>query len=218
MILVLGGVRGSGKDTVGALLVNNYGFKKDAFANPLKEMVKKAFPAFTDEDLYGPSSRRETQYEEYPFSGDCVACGTRCELLHHGWVCPRCSSSYPAYLNPRIALQTLGTEWGRRLYSEVWVDAAFRRIQGQGNYVITDCRFRNEVQRSAASGAFTVKLTRGLDHSSDTHQSEAEFRTIPNSFFSYVLDNAALSLAELPEAVAKMMEFMENMERVPISK
>lgn len=207
MIIVLGGVRSSGKDTVGALLVNYYGFKKEAFANPLKEMVRHAFPAFTDEDLYGPSKNRENRYKQYPFSGICVACGSTCDDYLDHWKCMNCGASYPDHVNPRIALQTLGTEWGRRLTPDVWVNAAFHRIaQDPGsNYVITDCRFHNEVAVSHDHDAFVVKLTRGLKSSSDTHPSEAEFGTIPEHLFDYVLDNAELDLAALPDAVEHMM-------------
>lgn len=226
-IITLFGVRGSGKDTIGNMLAERHGFMKESFAAPLKEMVKIAFPDFTDEDLYGPSSRRSTQYPQYPMGEDCVRCnGPLWSNTEGGLSCtePRCIDDYPLYVSPRIALQTLGTEWGRRLYKNVWVDAAFRRIdlyiqtaedfledhlsaaKGSQNYrhVITDGRFVNEHARAADMGSHTVLLLRGLEESTDTHPSEAEIKTIPREKFSHIVDNRG-DLSELPRLVDEML-------------
>lgn len=239
MIIVLCGVRGSGKDTIGDLLVANHGFQKTSFARPLKEMAKRAFPAFTEENLYGSSEKREEQYPQYPFSGTCVACGADCRQVtgdphaEDHWCCTQCFRSYPLFINARIALQTLGTEWGRRLYRDVWIDAAFGAMQQarqhwkvanfgalygkaglrpspEPHFVVTDGRFRNEVERSFALGGKTVLLTRGLEQSTDTHPSEAELRTLKPHEFSYVFDNARLTLEQLPEHITKMLEHFEG--------
>lgn len=240
MIIVLCGVRGSGKDTIGDYLAEGHcgPFEKYAFATPLKKMVKIAFPAFTDTDLYGPSKFREHEYEQYPLTS-CPWCGggitydkydnrggefklmpadqidthRRCMTVpEHDWL--------PEFLSPRVALQTLGTEWGRRLYKDVWIDAAFGHIRKEGvfrditymgspapllprntSWVITDGRFRNEVQRSRELGGIAVQLTRGLKESTDPHPSEAELRTMKPEEFDYTFDNAELSLEKLPEKV-----------------
>jgi len=213
VIIILGGVSGSGKDTVGDLLRDRAGFRKEAFANPLKEMVKHAFPDFTEDDLYGSSSNRNRQYPQYQKSADCVKCGLRHLFRNPNGEpgkelrCPRCESTYPEYINPRIALQTLGTEWGRRLRNDLWVEAAFYRIgkSTAPDWVITDCRFENEVEAGKRLGAFVVKLTRKLADSTDLHPSEAEFRSIPDTQFNFILDNANLSLEALPAAVEGLL-------------
>lgn len=240
MIIVLCGVRGSGKDTIGDLLVKNHEFRRYAFATPLKKMVLHAFPRFEFDDLYGPSKNREKQYEQYPFSGICVGCGIVCQEImdthkdgdgiraeHNGWTCVSCGMSYPQFINPRIALQTLGTEWGRRLYQNVWIDAAFNEmkevnsfddVQGYHlgtapqdlppprNWVITDGRFKNEVRRSRELGGITVLLTRGLKESTDPHPSEAELRTIDHKEFDFIFDNANYTLEQLPSALKLMLK------------
>lgn len=228
MIIVLCGVRGSGKDTVGDLLVKNHEFRKYAFATPLKKMVLHAFPRFEFDDLYGPSKNREKQYPAYPFSGVCVGCGVVCQEIvdthkdgdgirteRNGWTCVSCGMSYPQFINPRIALQTLGTEWGRRLYQNVWIDAAFdelRAVSSGGNteepfdFVITDGRFKNEVRRSRELGGITVLLTRGLKESTDPHPSEAELKTIDRKEFDFIFDNANYTLEQLPSALELMLK------------
>lgn len=241
MIIVLCGVRGSGKNTVADILIRDHGFFDEAFANPLKAMAQHAFPAFTDDDLYGPSKNRENQYAQYPFSGICVGCGIACQEIvdthkdgdgirseHSGWTCVSCGMSYPQFVNPRVALQTLGTEWGRRLYTNVWIDAAFERIQKERavrdvvyagtpapplprptSWVITDGRFKNEVRRSRELGGITVLLTRGLQQSADPHPSEAELKTIDRKEFDYVFDNAMYSLEQLPHEVERLLSHLK---------
>lgn len=241
MIIVLCGVRGSGKDTIGDILVKNHGFRKEAFANPLKEMVKHAFPAFTDEDLYGPSKNRERQYEQYPFSGECLGCGRSCVwVVGEGddhWWCARCHTKYPKHVSPRVALQTLGTEWGRRLYPDVWIDACFKRMDQHRqiikeqrlpilygsrkdipvpelpDFVVTDGRFRNETRRSQELGGITIQLTRGLKESTDPHPSEAELRTMKPEEFDLVFNNALLTLEELPREVGYLLKRLKEAKR-----
>jgi hypothetical protein len=237
MIIVLCGVRGSGKDTIGDILAKNHGFTKEAFANPLKAMVKHAFPAFTDTDLYGPSKNREREYKQYPFSGDCVSCGFRCQKIDDslggGWICPQCGLAYPDAVNARVACQALGTAWGRRLYRNVWIDACFERIRYDTlgkhminpttgtsvtfdewafnrDWVITDGRFRNEVRRSRELGGITVRLDRGLSESTDPHPSEAELRTMVPEEFDVLFDNSRFTLEDLPLMVKNMVDGIKN--------
>lgn len=243
-VIVLFGVKGSGKDTVGHYLHNEHNFNPDSFASPLKKMVKIAFPDMTDEDLYGPSSGRETQYKQYPMGDACLFCNGR--LVPNAdpvtkppegkeLICSACSLTYPKYVNPRIGCQTLGTEWGRRLSPNVWIDGAMARVraerlswrkrlfgrdladkrgmpeglaiefENEPKFVFTDGRFANEQARCAELGAQTVLLLRKLDESTDTHASEAELKTIPRERFSYILDNRG-GLDELPALIETMVQ------------
>jgi len=243
MIIVLAGAAGSGKDTIGDLLVASHGFVKDAFASPLKAMVRMAFPAFDDNDIYGPSSRRETQYPQYPFTGICLGCGTACHDakafvggLDVAWWknpeknryhCENCEIDYPEFISPRIALQTLGTEWGRRLFPPIWVDAAFARIRRETeeygrstfnpgvelDYIITDCRFKNEIEGSKKNGGIVVRLTRNKNNNTSAHASEAELRSLPDSMFDYIFDNEKMALEELPVEVGGMLRDLKRMTK-----
>ena len=57
MIVGITGLAGSGKDTAADFLVKNHGFVKVALADVLKRACKEFF-AFTDEQLWGPSEKR----------------------------------------------------------------------------------------------------------------------------------------------------------------
>ena len=204
MIIVLCGVAGSGKDTIADILAEKHGFHKESFAAPLKKMLKLAYPDFDDEDLYGPSANRNCQYMQYPITC-CPFCGGG--LIRGGIdklrYCDEDNThdNIPDGLTPRIALQTLGTEWGRRLYIDTWVDACFNRMEPGLDYAVTDGRFHHEVLRSNALGAITVRLSRGSAGSTSTHASESEFSKIPKRDFGLVFDNENVDLEELPAKV-----------------
>jgi hypothetical protein len=221
--LILFGVKGSGKDTIGSLLRDRYGLITDSFADPIKKMVKIAFPDMTDEDLWGPSENREREYKQYPMGDVCLKCGSTLFDDDEGRLScaqPDCHMQYPHFLTPRIACQTLGTEWGRRLYTDVWIDNVFIRARraheawksviAQAHtpppiLVITDGRYPNEQARCTKLGATTILLLRKLDESTSTHSSETSLLTISREHFQYVLDNRC-PLEELPALVGSMMK------------
>ena len=65
--------------------------------------------------------------------------------------------------SPRHAMQTLGTEWGRRLIDpDLWV-RAWRKQAGDvlacgGLVVVDDCRFVNEVSAIRALDGFVIRI------------------------------------------------------------
>lgn len=65
MIIGLSGKAGSGKDTIGALLVATYRFKRTALADPLKQICKDVFD-FSYEQCWGPSAKRNEPDHRYP--------------------------------------------------------------------------------------------------------------------------------------------------------
>lgn len=248
-VVLFGGAAGSGKST-SADMVEQICSKntdrsvkvyKEALANPLKKMVKLAFPAFTNVDLYGPSKNRETPYQQYPFSGICVTCGKSCLLLtdvtkdgegirqnNRNWLCKDCSTWYPIYLTPRLALQTLGTEWGRRLSPNVWVEALRERIfdiywthrerdpQGHESpvpttllFVISDVRFENELRALKNyfdTNCLSVLLTRNFPTPQEsTHESE-QIHRIPSELWGHTIHNSDLTLDELYAALEPVID------------
>lgn len=112
MLIGVCGQAGSGKSTVAQFLVKHYGFIEVSFADPMKRFVQDVFD-MTDAQIWGPSENRNAEDMRYPDPAK----------PRHG-------------LTPRFALQTLGTEWGRNCYPQVWVDYAIRvhaRLQ-EGGY------------------------------------------------------------------------------------
>lgn len=96
---------------------------------------------------------------------------------------------------PRRLLQTIGTDWGRRMISpDVWVMLAARRVEqlhadGWATVVLADVRFPNEAEwiRQGMGGQVWRVERPGLVPISDKHASEAG---IPDALVDRVIVNA----------------------------
>lgn len=211
MIIGISGLAGSGKDTAANYLVDDHGFVRVALADKLKRVCKDIFD-FSDEQLWGPSSRRNAPDKRYPRAGQ------------------------DEFLTPRFALQTLGTEWARSCYPDIWTDDALRtaRILLSGEdfhydtqhglmrctaaplctdkkpkgVVIPDVRFKNEMTRIREAGGHLIRMKRGtgLTGTGAQHQSEAEQLELTDDYFTAVIENDALSLNELQAEVTKLFQ------------
>lgn len=218
MIIGLCGEASAGKDTCADFLVRNHGFVKVALADPLKRIVRQVYD-FSDEQLWGPSEKRNEPDKRY--LREYVRVG---HMLTEEALKEFPDGKVPQYLTPRFALQTLGTEWGRTCYNNTWVDLAIRtaktllheksRFDCRWGYdqktglhkstilnphegvVFSDVRFRNEIDAIHAAGGKVVRLVRvvrkkgqGKDAAWRGHQSEAEMRSLSDDLFDFSLVN-----------------------------
>lgn len=186
------GFKGSGKDTAADYLVSKYGYRKVSFADPLKKACEGIF-SFPSEHLWGASSLREVPDERYLFSGLDPADGSDLRRVaidtHRFWQRESDGEFFPQFVTPRLALQTLGTEWGRRLTPNIWVSACLNQIRqsGEPRHAISDVRFVNELSGVLSAGGVVIRLMRGARASN--HPSELELAGIPLTDFSYVINN-----------------------------
>ncbi len=127
-IVGISGFSGTGKDTVADILVKHHGYVKMGFADILKRICKEVFD-FSDEQLWGPSEKRNAPDLRYPQPCYC----TDTDALDSAGVpqgksafCSCCKGTGTIYLTPRHALQQLGSEWGRSCYPNIWVEYAMR--------------------------------------------------------------------------------------------
>lgn len=77
---------------------------------------------------------------------------------------------------PRWAMQTIGTEWGRRLIADdLWIrawQAAVARVPAGVPVVVDDCRFPNEAEAVKAAGGYIVRIERTGAGTASVHESE----------------------------------------------
>lgn len=217
-VIVLFGVRGSGKDTIADRLVSLYGFRKNSFAGPMKQMCEIAFPKIPRDHWYGPSPLRETPCLDYEFSGPCLDCGTVLTRTDGPmyWACPKCESVYPQYVTPRLALQSLGTEWGQRLHKPMWAKSALH--QATSGTCITDGRFRHELDAAHAAGALCVLLMRGREesmHQPNTHISEQIHQLFKLEEFHVCFHNDKYTLDTLDSGVEGLVDIAKMHTRFP---
>lgn len=77
---------------------------------------------------------------------------------------------------PRWAMQTIGTEWGRKLIGDdLWIRAwqhAVSQLPAGVPVVVDDCRFPNEAAAVQAAGGILVRIDRPGAGTASVHESE----------------------------------------------
>jgi hypothetical protein len=121
----------------------------------------------------------------------------------------------------RDRLQARGTKEGREVYGEnIWVDTLFadlRRIEmryGLARFVVTDCRFPNEVEGVRAQGGKVYLIyaperwaANGMDDEQRAHPSEV-FGREPLAHvhrFDGVIENDPADMASVPQQMAALL-------------
>ncbi len=135
-IIGLTGFKGSGKDTVGNCL-RRYGFQKDSYAATLKDICAL---------LFG--------WDRPLLEGDTEFSRSWRESVDHWWENRLNIQGF----SPRLAMQLVGTNALRvGLAQDIWVASLERRLhQTEGNTVIVDCRFPNEMDVVKLNGGITI--------------------------------------------------------------
>lgn len=143
MIIGVAGFLGSGKGTIGDMLITDYGYRVVSFADAVKDATSAVFGwsrTMLEGDTQESRDFRET-FDEF-------------------W-----SEQFGYPVTPRYMLQLMGTEAGRDVFHrDIWVYAVMRKIQlHPGNYVIPDLRFKNEADFIKNMGGKCVRVRRGDD-------------------------------------------------------
>lgn len=177
MIIGLVGFKGSGKDTFAKTLRDEYGFKRDSFAAPLKDAVSAIFGWHRDMVEGGDAISRKWREEK-----------------DHYW-----SEALGRVVTPRSILQEVGTEVFRDNFdSNIWVKSFMARNYGQSNIVVTDVRFVNEMETIKALGGKLLRVKRGPDPLwLNTLVNEVEIKSHKLDFISQI---QSLELQDLPHA------------------
>ena len=142
MIIGICGFIGSGKDTVADYLVNFHEFRRESFANTLKDAVAAVFG--WDRTLLEGRTKEAREWREQvdPWWAERLAMPT---------------------LTPRWVLQYWGTEVCRRAFhDDIWIASLENKLRtSKDNVVISDCRFPNEIQSIRDAGGKIVWVQRG---------------------------------------------------------
>ena len=142
MIIGICGFIGSGKDTVADYLVNFHEFRRESFANTLKDAVAAVFG--WDRTLLEGRTKEAREWREQvdPWWAERLAMPT---------------------LTPRWVLQYWGTEVCRRsFHDDIWIASLENKLRmSKDTVVISDCRFPNEIQSIRDAGGKIVWVQRG---------------------------------------------------------
>jgi hypothetical protein len=142
MIIGICGFIGSGKDTIADYLVNFHEFRRESFANTLKDAVSSVFG--WDRTMLEGRTKEAREWRE--------------EIDH--WWAERLDMPT---LTPRWVLQYWGTEVCRRgFHDDIWIASLENKLRkSKDNIVISDCRFPNEIQSIKSSGGKIIWVKRG---------------------------------------------------------
>jgi hypothetical protein len=162
MLIGITGLAGSGKSEVARVLMDEFGFARVKFADPLKNMARALIREV------GHTAEDVERYVE----GDLK----ECEVDGLG-------------ITARWLMQSLGTEWGRdTIRSTFWTDIFREKASAlhPRNVLADDMRFENEVQAVRNLAGITWRVERpgivARDHPSERFVAELEVdATIYNS-------------------------------------
>lgn len=137
------GFIGSGKDTAADYLVNTHEFRRDSFANTLKDAVSAVFG--WDRTLLEGRTKQAREWREQvdPWWSD------RLNMPN---------------LTPRWILQYWGTEVCRHgFHDDIWIASIENKLRNTtDNIVISDVRFPNEIKAIKKQGGLIVCIERGV--------------------------------------------------------
>jgi hypothetical protein len=189
MIIGLVGYIGSGKGTVGDILVRDHQYTKFAFADALKDATATIF-----------------MWPRGLLEGDSNASRAFRERVDPWW-----SDKLGYEVTPRLILQKMGTEACRHgIADNIWIAALEKRMQGYDNVVISDVRFPNEMNFVRSAGGVIVRVKRGKDPSeqelSKLHISETAWNSYQPD---YMIHNEG-SMEDLKQSVTS---FLTNAEK-----
>ena len=141
MIIGICGFIGSGKDTIADYLVNLHHFRRESFANSLKDAVAHVFG--WDRTLLEGRTKHSREWRE----------------KRDDWWSERLGIE----ITPRFILQQWGTEVCRKAFhDDIWIASLENKLRNsQDDVVITDCRFPNEIKAIKAAGGKVIRVVRG---------------------------------------------------------
>lgn len=144
MIIGFVGFIGSGKDTAADYLVNFHGFRRDSFANTLKDAVSDVFG--WDRTLIEGRTNESREWRDQIDTW----WATRLNIPH---------------LTPRWILQQWGTEVCRNgFHNDIWIASLENKMRKiNDSIVVTDVRFPNEIKAIKNAGGKVFRIKRGPD-------------------------------------------------------
>lgn len=194
--IAITGKANTGKNTVGKLLVKELFdpafYTKEwihfiAFADPIKQMARLAFPQIPRKWLYGSSKYRN-------------------EVIPGAF-----KNGTP--LTVRQLLIDLGNEFGRKYDSHLWIKNFNHRLgaiykKHPTAVIVTDCRFRDEFEYLKGQEFYQIRIVRDA-HTKINDVSETNQDGIADSEFNFVINNNGTK-AQLKAQVGEIAAVLQS--------
>jgi len=176
MIIGVCGFIGSGKDTIADYLMNIHQFRRESFANSLKDAVAQVFG--WSRDMLEGRTRQSREWREQV----------------DPWWAERLDMPD---LTPRWVLQHWGTEVCRRAFhDDIWIAALENKLRNsQDDIVISDCRFPNEIKSIKDAGGIVIRVVRGPEP--EWYDAAVSANRGPNGNSTWALSRAKLERSKV---------------------
>lgn len=214
-LIVLTGLRGSGKSAVADYLCKNHGYQRRSFATPLKKAAMSMFGLSTWH-VTTAEGKAEKIYIDKGFTGAQLSSGlyeifgiTAYDMSHNVYQVDWGMTSHEimkafvlkataTFANKehtvRGILQKLGTEVVREtIGDDVWIKNMEIACRQQDKVVIDDCRFENEAEWAHEMGGRIIHVNRPSVATGDdlSHASEQDMMRWWSSHVDVTLDNTS---------------------------
>ena len=199
--IIISGKARVGKDTLADFIVNvfkdkyNKSFLKKAYADSLKEKLMAEFD-LSWEQVYGdlkevPDKRFMKKFKEEESHADGKVWGDK-----------------DIYWTPREIMQFIGTDCYREIDDLFWVKQLFKNISDESNLIVSDGRFRSEVDPIVDSGGYHIKVIRDYDGvvNNKTHDSETSLDDDYKVDFKIRNEGDLNDLKQTAEDIVKIIE------------
>jgi hypothetical protein len=158
-IIAICGAKRVGKDLLSNYICNRYGYKKIAFAEPLKDCIKGLFN----------------------FTADQVGNSYVKDVVDERWgIAPRKAMQFFGTEILQYKIQELLPDIDRKFLAYTLVS----KLKDDVAYVISDMRFMHEYEEVKKIGAFVIRIDRpgvmpDVNHDIAVHTSEVSYKDIP---------------------------------------
>lgn len=175
MIVGFVGFIGSGKDTAADYLVNYHQFRRDSFANTLKDAVAYVFG--WDRTMLEGRTKSSREWREQ----------------RDEWWSQRLGRE----ITPRLMLQLWGTEVCRQgFHDDIWIASLENKMRKTSDdIVISDVRFPNEIKAIHNAGGIVVRIVRGEDP--EWYSAAESFNKGPDSNTTWSLSKSKLEVLKI---------------------
>lgn len=238
-VIAISGYKRSGKDTIAEHLVNQYGFTRVSFADPLKDSASIEYEI--ERTHFDNPEFKESAIKKYPIQPKDAFTRNLCEFLFKEFV--NAAGKHPdsytytgesnfvglfgtagnytqeqLYHCPR-SLAILKGSTNRVVTPDFWINAAsqFIRFDSQphttNRFVIPDLRYRSEIEglKRTLKDIVTIRINR-FDSVNSTDPSERDLDGYEG--FSYTIDNKGT----LEELYGKIDGILKTLDLQKVSK
>jgi hypothetical protein len=178
MLIGISGIKRSGKDTIANVLIKDFGFKKIAFADKLKDICARVFDLPVS--VFHRDDFKDMVFEA-PVIIDVEHIKNLVTLLEEYTSIP--NDAYNALMStgcsktlysPREILQFVGTDLCRNCVNDsIWLDIFNSIVKNtEGHVVVSDARFTNERNLIKSLGGTNILVSRSNLNNKDSHASE----------------------------------------------